>query len=173
MTMLFFWRGVLQVVAVAARPRGSLNSKAQSNVWLPLLFSMWWLDFAFFFTYWDCWTKKGDVDPYVFGDQYYKQHTHLKKKTTDLLGVMVKGGCVGTKACFTVKRLWWNPPHMPSSLCFMGECILSIISHCNLQTNPEPGVQITLDSWWNSQGKILNWLFGSVAGRKGLGSFLI
>lgn len=32
MTMLFFWRGVLQVVAVAARPRGSLNSKAQSNV---------------------------------------------------------------------------------------------------------------------------------------------
>lgn len=28
---------------------------------------------------WDCWTKKGDVGPYVFGDQYYKQHTHLKK----------------------------------------------------------------------------------------------
>lgn len=47
---------------------------------------------------------------------------------------------------------------MPSSLCFMGECILSIISHCKLQTNPEPGVQITLDSWWNSRGKILNGL---------------
>lgn len=32
MTMLFFWRGGLQVVAVAAKPRSSLNSKAQSNV---------------------------------------------------------------------------------------------------------------------------------------------
>lgn len=31
-TMLFSWRGVLQVSAVAARPRNSLNSKAQSNV---------------------------------------------------------------------------------------------------------------------------------------------
>lgn len=52
------------------------------------------------------------------------------------------------------KRLQWNPPHMPSSLCSVGECILSIISHCNLQTNLEP---------WG----------GSVTGRKGLGSFLI
>lgn len=32
MTMLFFGRRVFQVIVVTAKPRGSLNSKAQSNV---------------------------------------------------------------------------------------------------------------------------------------------
>lgn len=99
MTMLFFWRGGLQVFAVVAKPRSSLNSKAQSNVWLLLNVIVGLGHLFHLLGLLD--QERGCQPLCVWWPRLYKEHTHLKKN--NLLGVMVKGGCVGTKACFTVR----------------------------------------------------------------------
>lgn len=69
----------------------------------------------------------------MFGDHDCKHHK-------ELLEIMVKGGCVRAKAWLYSKRLLWHPALMPSYLCSVGECILSIIANIvGLQTSQQPG----------------------------------
>jgi hypothetical protein len=68
-----------------------------------------------------------------FGDHDYKQHR-------ELLEIMVKMRVCQGQGLLYCKRLLWDPPHMPSYLCSMNECILSIIANtAGLQTSLEPG----------------------------------
>lgn len=97
-TMLF-WKGALQVVVEATKPRSSLNSKASLysfNVYLTsitllyMIFGLRHHSHLLGFL-----NQEREWWPHVFGDHDYKQHKKLE--------VMVKGGCVGTEACFTVR----------------------------------------------------------------------